>query len=175
MDQSKSESACLGREPSDKEIESLLDQLSISHQANLIGVLQEVQRHFGYLPAGALERISRRMRVPLSRIYGVLSFYAQFYTTPRGRHTIRCCRGTACYVRGGRKIIDAVRKTLRIDEGQTTPDMLFTFETVACLGACALSPVVIMDSTYFGKATPRRICDLLKNIAADESPQQETD
>lgn len=157
----------LGNEPTDVEIESLLDQLEISPEANLIGALQDVQKHFGYLPAPALSQISRRMRIPLSRIYGVVSFYAQFYTSPRGRHTVRCCRGTACHVRGGRKIIDFVCESLSIGDGQTTDDMMFTFETVACLGVCALSPVVMVDSTYIGKATPQGIDRVLKSIKAE--------
>jgi len=169
MDQSNSESACLGREPSDKEIESLLAQLSISQETNLIGVLQEVQRHFGYLPAGALERISRRTRIPLSRIYGVLSFYAQFYTTPRGRHTIRCCRGTACHVKGAGRILDAVRRQLGIDDGQTTSDMLFYLETVACLGTCFLAPAMMIDNQYFGKLTPQRVQTILNAYQAKGS------
>ena len=144
------------RQPSDEAVRELLDELDFSGAANLIGILQDVQDRFGYLPASALEEISRRSHTPLSRIYGVVSFYAQFYTSPRGRHTIRCCRGTACHVRGGKKVLQAIQKLLGIKDGETTEDMMFSFETVACLGACALSPVMVVDSAYYGKTTPRR-------------------
>lgn len=160
-------------EPSDEAVHALLDELSVSGGANLIGLLQEVQEHFGYLPAAALEEISRRTRTPLSRIYGVVSFYAQFYTSPRGRHTVRCCRGTACYVRGGKKVLQAIQKLLGIKDGETTEDMMFSFETVACLGACALSPVMVVDSTYYAKTTPRRAEEVLDRIIATESAGQE--
>ena len=157
-------------EPSQDQIQNLFDQLNPSPESNLIGLLQQVQDHFGYLPAPALTQIARRTRTPLSRIYGVVSFYAQFYTSPRGRHTIRCCRGTACYVRRGKMVIDAIRNNLGIDEGQTTEDMMFTFETVACLGACALAPVVMVDSTYFGKATPQIIDKIIESFK-DQQPK----
>lgn len=156
-------------EASDKEIQSFLEQQEMGADANLIGVLQETQKQFGYLPGKALDQIGRRMKIPLSRIYGVVSFYAQFYMSPRGRHTIRCCRGTACHVRGGNRIIDVIRKSLGINEGETTEDMMFTFETVGCLGACALAPVAMLDSTYIGKATSEGIESVLNNIRAEES------
>jgi len=160
--------------PSADEINAMLDELDVSPQSNLIGLLQEVQDRLGYLPAPALQQISRRTRIPLSRIYGVVSFYAQFYTEPRGRHTIRCCRGTACHVRGGKKVIDTVRNVLGIEDGETTEDMMFSFETVACLGACALSPVVVVDGVYYGKAAPRRIEEVLDQITGAESNEKET-
>ena len=172
MGQGQTSPAGLGKEPSADEIGELLDQLHVSSDANLIGVLQEVQDRFGYLPAPALQEIGRRMRTPLSRVYGVVSFYAQFYTRPRGRHTICCCRGTACHVRGGRSIISTVEKVLNIADGQTTADMAFSFETVACLGACALSPVTIIDGKYYGKATPRRIEQIAQRMKA-EAPAAE--
>ncbi|GAG09151.1 unnamed protein product [marine sediment metagenome] len=160
--------------PSADEISAVLDELDVSPQSNLIGLLQEVQDRLGYLPAPALQQINRRTRTPLSRIYGVVSFYAQFYTEPRGRHTIRCCRGTACHVRGGKKVIDTVRNIVGIEDGETTEDMMFSFETVACLGACALSPVVVVDGMYYGKATVRRIEEVLDQIADAESNEEET-
>ena len=179
MDQPAAAPAESGQAPSDDEVcrfLSGLDQLQPGApraEVNLIGLLQEVQDHFGYLPPAALEEISRRTRVPLSRIYGVVSFYAQFYTTPRGKHTIRCCRGTACHVRGGSKVIHAVERTLGIGDGETTDDFLFSFETVACLGACALSPVMVADRTYYGKATARRAEEILHRIIEAESKDKE--
>ena len=154
---------------SEAEVNALLDELNVSPESNLISVLQHVQDSLGYLPRPALEEISCRTKIALSRIYGVVTFYAQFYTEPRGRHTVRCCRGTACHVRGGKAVIDAVRRTLDIDDGETTDDMLFTFETVACLGACALSPVMVINDTYYGKMTARRAQECLHQITEEES------
>ena len=100
--------------------------------------------------------------MPLSRVYGVVTFYAQFYTTKRGRHTVRVCRGTACHVRGGMSIRKGVKQFLGIEENETTPDFKFTFETVACLGACALSPVLLVNKNYYGKLTPAKVEQVLK-------------
>lgn len=156
-------------EPSAQVIQSLLDELDVHPEANLIGVLQDVQDRLGYLPASALEEVSRRMRIRLSRVYGVVSFYAQFYTEPRGRHTIRCCRGTACHVRGARRILDTVRRVLKVEEGQTTDDMQFYLETVACLGTCFLAPAMMIDNQYFGKLTPQRVESILRSYQAKET------
>lgn len=166
MGQGQTSPAGLGKEPSADEIGELLDQLHVSSGANLIGVLQEVQDRFGYLPAPALQEIGRRMRTPLSRVYGVVSFYAQFYTRPRGRHTIRCCRGTACHVKGAERVIDTAKRVLGIDEGQTTPDMLFYLETIACLGTCFLAPAMMIDSQYFGRLTPQRVQGIIRSYRA---------
>jgi len=101
----------------------------------LIPILQEAQAIYGYLPEEVLKAISENLKIPMSRIYGVVTFYAQFYLNPRGRHTVRVCRGTACHVRGGKAVRKAVQQYLGIGENETTPDFKFTFETVACLGA----------------------------------------
>jgi len=154
--------------PSQAEAVAAIEELGVGVGSNLIAALQGVQERFGYLPRPALEEISLRTGVPLSRIYGVVSFYAQFYTEPRGRHTVRCCRGTACHVRGGRTVIKAVRAVLGIEDGETTEDMEFTFETVACLGACALSPVMVVDTTYYGKVTSRIAQEVLRRMAEEE-------
>ncbi len=128
----------------------------------LIPVLQEAQEIYGYLSEEVLAAIGKRLRIPLSRIFGVVTFYAQFYTTPRGRYTVRVCRGTACHVRGGKNVLKAVQQVLGIGEGETTPDFKFTFETVACLGACALSPVLLVNKNYYGKLTPAKVQQVLK-------------
>src|SRR4030043_1318336 len=125
-------------------------------EAPLIPVLQEVQGILGYLPEEVLVRVSQGLNVPLSRIYGVVTFYAQFYLTRRGKHTVRVCRGTACYVRGGKQVLKAVQQFLGVGENETTPDAKFTFETVACLGACALAPVLLVDKNYYGKLPPAK-------------------
>ncbi len=162
-----------GRTPGDSEISAALDELAVSTDTNLIEVLQEVQDRFGYLPAPALQEISRRTRIPLIRVYGVVSFYTRFYTEPRGRHTVCCCRGTACYVRGGKEVAQTVQDVLGVKDGQTTGDMMFSFETAACLGACALAPVMVIDGEYRGKTTPDSAEEELKKIMAAESGVKE--
>jgi NADH:ubiquinone oxidoreductase subunit E len=131
---------------------------------DLIPILQEIQEAYGYLPAPVVRWVSERSGIPASRMYGVITFYAQFYLQPHGKHTIRCCRGTACHVRGGKKIINAVRAQLGIEDGATSDDMLFSLETVACLGACALSPVMVVDNVYHGKMTPRLAEQILQQL-----------
>ena len=128
----------------------------------LIPLLQEAQAVYGYLPEEALVYLAKGLKAPLSRVYGVVTFYAQFYTTKRGRHTVRVCRGTACHVRGGKNVLKSVQQFLGIGENESTPDFKFTFETVACLGACALSPVLLVDKTYYGKLTPAKVEKILK-------------
>ena len=155
-------------QPSDDDVRAVLDELNVSPGSNLIGALQEVQRRLGYLPRPALERISQRTRIRLSRIYGVVSFYAQFHTEPRGRHTIRACRGTPCHVEGAGRILRAIERTLGIKEGETTPDGLFSFETVGCLGVCFLAPAMTIDDQYFGKLTPQRVQRILQGYRASE-------
>src|SRR4030043_1885480 len=122
----------------------------------LIPILQETQGIYGYLPEEVLKHIGKRLKIPTSRVYGVITFYAQFYLTPRGRHTVRVCRGTACHVRGGKNIRKAVQQFLGVEENETTSDSKFTFETVACLGACALAPVLLVDKNYYGKLPPAK-------------------
>lgn len=127
------------------------------HRDALIPVLQEVQEHYGYVPAETIRPIASAVGVFPSEIQGVVSFYAQFSLKPRGRNVVRVCRGTACHVRGGRGVFRVVRKILGIEEGQTTEDLKFTLETVACLGACALAPVMVVNKTYYGQMNPKRI------------------
>ncbi len=130
----------------------------------LIPVLQEIQAIYGYLPEEALVRVSEAMKIPLSRIYGVVTFYSQFYLTPRGRHTIRVCRGTACHVRGGRSVLNIVKDTLGIEDGETTEDLQFSLETVACLGTCFLAPVMMVDRSYYGKLAPERVPSIIEKF-----------
>ena len=162
MEQMRTEQAGAAQGPSEADVQALLAELGVSPESNLIGVLQEVQAEYGYLPPAALEAISERTRIPLSRVYGVVTFYTQFYTEPRGRHTILCCRGTACHVRGAGRVLGAVERALGIKEGETTGDLMFYLEAVACLGTCFLAPVMMVDDLYFGKLTPPRIQSILR-------------
>ena len=148
-------------------VQACLDDLAVGPGSNLISTLQQIQDRLGYLPAPALAELSRRAKVPLSSVYGVVSFYAQFYTEPRGRHTVKCCSGTACHVKGGRRVLDSIIQTLGIEEGQTTDDMLFYLETVACLGTCFLAPVMMIDDQYYGNLDAGKIEKILESFRAD--------
>lgn len=119
----------------------------------LIQLLLEIQHELNWIPPEAIIRINKRLKIPASEIYRVASFYTALSLKPRGRHLVRVCAGTACYVRGGPRILDSVERTLKISAGETTPDGKFTLETVNCLGCCALGPVVEIDGQYHGKLT----------------------
>jgi NADH-quinone oxidoreductase subunit E len=134
-------------------------------EADIIGSLQEVQERYGYLPQPAMDELARLSEFPVAKFYGVATFYAQFHLQPHGRHTVRVCRGTACHVRGAPKIMDAVVRHLGVNDGGTTPDMCFSLETVACLGTCFLSPVMLVDTQYHGNLTPEKAVKILKNVA----------
>lgn len=131
---------------------------------NLIPALQAIQEEFGYVHLGAVGQVARHISVFPSEVTGVVTFYTQFTTAPRGRNVIRVCRGTACHVRGGKAVYQTVRKFTGLDDGETSEDMRFTVETVACLGACALSPVMVVNKAYYGRLNPGRIEVVLKNL-----------
>ncbi len=130
-------------------------------QGGLIPILQEIQGYFGYLPEDAMRTVSRELKIPTAEIYGVATFYAQFHLSPRGRHVIRVCRGTACHVRGSLKILERVKGITGIQENETTDDLRFTIEPVACLGACGLAPVMVVDDQTFGRLTPDNVQGIL--------------
>jgi len=127
----------------------------------LIQLLLEIQRELNWIPPEAVTRISKRLKIPVSEIYRVASFYTALSLKPRGRHLVRVCSGTACYVRGGPRILDSVERTLKIRAGETTKDSKFTLETVNCLGCCALGPVVEIDGQYHGKLSSASVEKLL--------------
>jgi len=127
----------------------------------VIPVLQQVQDHFGYLPRPAMERVSQLMHIPLSRLYGVATFYAQFKMKPRGRYIIRVCKGTACHIQGSPKIAERIEEILGVQSGETTDDLRFTLEEVACIGACALAPVIMVNDNPHGRLTPDKVKAIL--------------
>jgi NADH:ubiquinone oxidoreductase subunit E len=131
------------------------------HPANLIQILRAIQETLGYIPTEAQRRAAERLGLPRSRVRGVVSFYHLFRTEPRGEHTIRLCQGTACYVGGGDRILSAICRQLNVQPGGTTEDRRFTLETVACLGACALSPVMVLDGVYHGGLTDAKALEIL--------------
>ncbi len=147
----------------------ILDEMGRPGRGDTIPILQRLQETYGYLPREVVFEVSRITGIPASQFFGVATFYEQFHFEPRGRHLVRCCRGTACHVRGGLKVITAAEKALGIKEQETTEDRLFTLETVACLGTCALAPVVVIDDTYHGQMTPSRVDRALRRIIQEES------
>jgi NADH-quinone oxidoreductase subunit E len=132
---------------------------------SLVPILQQVQKAYGHLPRPILMEVSERTGIPASRIFGVATFYEQFHLEPHGRHTIRCCRGTACHVKGGHNIVKAVKQALGVEPGQTTEDMRFTFETVACLGTCFLAPAMMINNDYYGHMNTRKIKSILERYS----------
>jgi NADH:ubiquinone oxidoreductase subunit E len=128
---------------------------------SLIPVLEEAQEAIGYLPKSIQRRIARGLKIPFSEVYGVVTFYSFFTMIPRGRHTIRCCLGTACYVKGGSKILEKLSHALNTDAGETTPDQRFSLETVRCLGACGLAPVMVVDDHTYKQMNPSKVQDII--------------
>ena len=130
--------------------------------SQLIGILQDVQKEYNYLPLVAMMQVSEKLKVPFSRLYSIATFFKAFSLQPRGRHIITVCLGTACHVRKAPRIVDEISRSLGIKAGETTPDRIFTLETVNCLGTCALGPVAVVDGKYFGNLTVKKIGALLK-------------
>ncbi len=129
---------------------------------SLIPVLEEIQELLGYLPKSIQRKIALGLGVPFSEVYGVVTFYSFFTTIPRGRHTLRCCLGTACYVKGGKKILERLSDVLAVKPGSTTADRRFSLDTVRCLGACGLAPVVTADEDTFRQVKPSKVVELLE-------------
>jgi len=128
---------------------------------NLIAILQQAQDKFGYLPAEAMQGIAKYLKLPESTVFGVSTFYAQFKLTPTGRKKIVICRGTACHVRGGARILRELERRLGIKPGETTEDMEYSLETVACIGACALAPTMRVDNETYGQMTTKKVAEVL--------------
>jgi NADH:ubiquinone oxidoreductase subunit E len=127
-----------------------------------IPVLQKVQAELGYLPEEAIKEIANILRLSENEVYGVASFYAQFRFERQGEHTIKCCQGTACYVQGARKILEAVEQEIGLQPGKTTTeDYKFSIEKVACFGSCALAPVIVVDKTVYGRVTPAKAREII--------------
>ena len=133
----------------------------------LVMILQDVQEAYNYLPADELKRVADGLDVPRSQVYNVATFYSSFSLTERGRHVIRVCDGTACHLRGGTHLRDQITRQLGIEEGQTTDDKMFSLEVVACLGACALAPVMTIGRTYHGQMTLDKLTDALESCRSE--------
>jgi NADH:ubiquinone oxidoreductase subunit E len=144
------------------EIQKIIDKAREKKWA-LIPLLQAIQNKYGFIPPESIPDIASSLGLFPSQIQGVTTFYAQLYTEPRGKNIVRVCRGTACHVRGGKTILKLVKQQLDIEEGQTTPDMEYTLETVACIGVCALAPNMAIGNTVYGHMNPRKVERLLRN------------
>lgn len=127
----------------------------------LIPVLHQTQLLFGYLPHDVLVRIAEELDLPLSEIYGVCSFYSFFSLKPRGKYTVNVCMGTACYVKGAPALLEKIKETLQIEDGETTKDGLFTLDTTRCVGACGLAPVLTIGDDVYGRLTPEKVPEIL--------------
>lgn len=152
-----------------EKLQSILDQHH-GDKKNLIATLLDIQQEFNYLPAESLRFVARALNMPLIDIIGVATFYRAFSLTPRGKHTCLVCMGTACHVRGGPKILEEFERRLEIKSGDTTRDGQFTLETVACLGCCAIGPVVMIDGNFHGHTTIRRVHPILKQYLSQKAP-----
>ncbi len=154
---------------------SLLDAVLQKHKGEddaLITVLQEIQGIYSYLPEEALVHLSRETRIPMNRIYAVVTFYAQFHLEPRGRNTIRVCQGTACHVQGCESVVTALEDALGIEVGGTSDDLEFSLESVACLGTCFLAPVMMINDSYHGKLDSQKAKATLASFGRrKEEPQ----
>lgn len=145
-----------------QELDQVLDKYRNKDGA-VIPVLQQAQEIFGYLPKKVLIKISEELGVSVSRIYGVVTFYAQFHLEPRGENIIRSCQGTACHVRGASTVLSAIRKKLNLEKDEiTTHDRKFTLETVACIGACGLAPCIMINDDTYGRLTPDSVVKILE-------------
>lgn len=144
-------------------VDQIIDRYD-GDKAWMVMILQDVQEAYNFLPGPALKRVAERLGVSLSHVFRVATFYASFSLEERGRHLIRLCDGTACHMRGSTNIREEVTRQLKVEPGQTTEDMLFTVETVACVGACALAPVMAIDSKYYGKLTPDKVKSALDSF-----------
>jgi NADH-quinone oxidoreductase subunit E len=143
-----------------EKIDQVLEKYGYRHHA-LIGIMQDIQRLENYLPLETLQYISQELEIPLARIYHIATFYKSFSLTPRGRHTIKVCLGTACHLNGAVQNLEQIERLLHIREGETTEDRMFSLETVNCLGTCAMAPITMVDDEYYGEVTPDKIEKIL--------------
>jgi len=155
-------------EPDVKEqLDDILSQYR-GESGDLIPILQEAQERFGYLPREVMQGIAKFLRLPESTVYGVSTFYAQFKLTPTGKRIVKVCRGTACHVRGGARILREVERRLGIKPGETTDDFEYTLETVACIGACALAPTMVIGKEPHGQMTTKKVVDIFSDKGKKE-------
>jgi NADH-quinone oxidoreductase subunit E len=141
-------------------VQAIIDRYE-GDKGQLVSILQDIQTEYRYLPKEALEEAAKCLDVPMSQMYGVATFFKAFSLTPRGRHLIKVCLGTACHVRGAAKVVDKMELDLGVKRTQTTPDLRYTLETVNCVGCCALGPMVMIDEKYHGQISSDKVSPLL--------------
>ncbi len=153
-------------------IEKLVDRYN-GEVGMLIPMMQDLQAECGYLPADQLRRLAKRVDVPLSRVYAVATFYASFRLAPKGLHEVTLCVGTVCYLKGSGEISEMICKEFQVEAGGTTPDGLFSFQPVNCVGACALAPVIIVDGEYHDGVTTKAVREILQGLPSQDQEEQE--
>ncbi len=150
-------------------VERILTQHQGASRDALIPILQEVQEAGGYLSREAVIQISKHLKLPASKIYGVATFYNQFRFQPKGKYHFMVCRGTACHVKGSDKVLQTVMKQLKLSPGQTSRDRMFSLEVVACMGACGLAPVVNVNGEFYAKVSPRKLAQIIQSCREKEA------
>lgn len=153
-------------------LKKILSVFEEGKEGALISILQRVQEELGYLPEEALEEIADFLRLPESQVFSVATFYAHFHLTRRGDHLVRVCQGTACHVRGARDILETAQHCLGIKTGQTTVDYKYSLERVACLGSCALAPIMVVDDTLYPQVNTRRVVETLTSHKDDAKKKE---
>ena len=143
-----------------QQLDGILSHYS-RERGNLIPILQEAQGVFRYLPTEVMQEIARFLGVPEGTVFGVSTFYAQFKFTPTGKRIVKVCRGTACHVRGATRILDEIVRRLEIGPGETTDDLEYSLETIACFGSCALAPVMVVNDNVYGRMSPTKVAQIL--------------
>ncbi len=151
-----------------KRLEKILNGYKNPSRDKLIPILQDIQDEFGFLSKENMIEVGKRLNLPVSKIYGVATFYNQFCFQPKGKYHIQVCRGTACHVKGSLNILESLKKNLNIEEGETSKDGNFSLEVVACIGACGLAPVVCVNGEFYGKMTLDSVDELIDNLKKGE-------
>ena len=146
-----------------EQVEAICDKFG-NQPGELINILHEAKSMHGYLPEEMQRIIARKLGIPVSKVYGVVTFYSFFTMTPKGRHPISVCLGTACYVRGSEPLLEEIKRTLNIEVGQTTPDGKFSLDCLRCVGACGLAPVVTIGDKVYGRLQPKDIKTILEEV-----------
>lgn len=154
-----------------KIIEQIIDRYD-GEIGMLIPMMQDIQSEYGYLPAEQLRALAKRLELPLSRLYAVATFYSSFRLAPKGAHDVTLCVGTVCYLKGSGAISEAICREFRVEPGGTTPDRLFTFQAVNCVGACAVAPVMIVDGKYYDGVTTESALEVISGLAKDKETVQ---
>lgn len=150
-----------------QEVKEIIEQYTISKD-NLIPILNDVQVKYGYIPTIAQKEISEYLKIPMAEIYGVITFYSRFTLKPKGKYAISVCLGTACFVKGSEKIMERLKQRLKINEGETTSDGMFSIDSTRCVGACGIAPVFTVNGEVYGRATVKKLDEVLDNLISNK-------